>query len=74
MDAAPLDDPAFDQALTGSLATCKTADEWLDALREIPDAMAVKDASFVDNLDLQVACFGHEETPVCQDAADDGRL
>jgi hypothetical protein len=57
----------------GVVEDCETADEWLAALRQVPGAMAVKDANFVSNLDLKVACFGHEQTPVCQDAADDGR-
>jgi hypothetical protein len=36
--------------------------------------IGVKDASFVGDVNLLVACWGHEDTPVCLDADADGRL
>jgi hypothetical protein len=71
--AAPIEDDEVEE-LVDSLTVCRSAEMWLEAVRREPGAMGLKSGADVGDLDLQVACHGHEETLVCRDAADQGRL
>ena len=65
---------ASDPLITETLSSCSTVAEWFEALRTHPGAFALTDASFVSDLELETACWRHEDTPVCIDAVDVGRL
>lgn len=73
-EAAPIVADREVQALVDSLTACETADQWLEGIRQVPGAMGLTERAEIGDLDLQVVCYGHEETPVCKDAAEDGRL
>ena len=45
-----------------------TADEWLAALNEYPQAMGLTATADIGNRDLQAACYGSEQLVVCVDA------
>ena len=36
--------------------------------------MGLTERAEIGNLELEVVCWGHEDTPVCQDAIDAGRI
>jgi len=61
-------DGMVDALVEESLSVCETSDAWFAALRVYPAALGVNDASFVGDVNLLVACWGHEDTPVCLDA------
>lgn len=66
-EAATISDPAAaDPVLVRTLASCETAEQWLEALRRNPGAMGLNERAEIGDLDLQAACFGHEDTPVCE--------
>lgn len=78
--AADETDPsAADPLIVATLSACQTSDEWLAALREHPGALGLTDGAVgtnreSDDLSLQVVCYANADTPVCQDAADAGRV
>jgi hypothetical protein len=72
--AAPVVADEEVQELIESLTVCETAEKWLEAVRREPGAMGLTEDADIGDLELQVACYGQEGTPVCRDAADAGRL
>lgn len=68
------DSTAAEPLITATLSECQSIDEWIGALRQFPAAMGLKDESFVDEISVQSACYGHESTPTCSDAAARGML
>lgn len=43
-------------------------------LVRFPGAMGLNELAEIGDMDLQVACFSNPETPVCEDAEEQGRL
>lgn len=69
------DEPDNEKAnplITRTLSECTTVDEWLTALEHHPAAMGLTERAEIGDLDVQVACSGHEQTPVCEDAVEQG--
>jgi hypothetical protein len=65
---------AAEALVVATLDACQTADEWLAALREYPEALGLTEFAELTDLDLQTACYGNGATAVCADAARQGRL
>jgi hypothetical protein len=72
--AAETDIEAADPLIVDTLSACSGADEWLTALEAHPGAMGLTERAEIGNMDLEVACWGHEDTAVCQDAINAGRI
>ena len=68
------DPEAADPLLIETLSTCKSADEWLEALRGHPQAMGLRGEEYVGEVDVRAACAGHKQEPVCVDAVDEGLI
>src|SRR5690606_8028337 len=68
------DADAADPLIHASLSTCGSADEWLDAVREFPASMGLNHRAEIGALELEIACFGWEHTPVCVDAIAKGMV
>lgn len=63
-----------DPLIVASLDACKSAAEWLTALRRHPAAMGLMAAVDVGETDLIAACGSNRRTAVCRDAAQRGQL
>lgn len=72
--AAEPDNIAAEPLIVDTLSACGSADEWLTALEEHPGAMGLTERAEIGDLDLQSACYDNGDTPVCEDAASNGRL
>ena len=72
--AAEPDSTKADPLIRATLTACSSADEWLAALELHPGAMGLNERAEIGEMDLQVACFGYENTRVCRDAAERGML
>lgn len=72
--ATETDIEAADPLIVNTLSACSGANEWLAALEVHPGAMGLTERAEIGNLELEVVCWGHEDTPVCEDAIDAGRI
>lgn len=65
--AAESDPSRADPLIGATLDACKTAEEWLAALREHPGAMGLTERATIDEATLEVPCWSFAETAVCRD-------
>lgn len=73
--AAETDNIAAEPLIADTLSACDGADEWLEALEEHPGAMGLTERAEIGDIDLQSACMSRNmDTPVCEDAEEQGRL
>ena len=67
--AGERDPERADPLIAASLDACKTAEEWLAALREHPAAMGLTERATIDDQSHELACYAFPDTAVCRDAA-----
>jgi hypothetical protein len=72
--ATETDPETANPLIVDTLSACVTADEWLAALEAHPAAMGMTETAEIGDLDLRVACWRNEDTPVCVDAIETGRI